>query len=312
MRVVDDRLAQLQTALTGLGFPALTTPADASVLDEIAAAVAPFRLPADVWRLWELLDPRSLPPNFNGIPGGPWPHLTEPRFALDTWLLHQGMSGPRVPRVLFPLCYTSWVLLSVELEGPDGAGGDIFYWSLDGDRFELRFRSVRDWLDAFVRLIDEGAYDHRDKQISFDSDRFDELAALRLAELPPHPIYGRTTTFSDDPREWPDHWLAAVGYSHADWQPRGATHTIAEFRAAHATGTARATIQADVGWFRDSEAGRLVTVSDDTGELSVFCPAHTTLFGPWTGARFEFDIVEKRALENQKPVDARAEAVRPV
>jgi hypothetical protein len=49
--VIDDKLGELQAALTGLGLAALRGPEDSAVLDQIALAVAPLRLPADVQRL---------------------------------------------------------------------------------------------------------------------------------------------------------------------------------------------------------------------------------------------------------------------
>src|SRR6478735_4240810 len=123
MRSVVQRL---QRGLAAVGAPPLLRQEDLAALDDIAAAVAPLRLPAEVEQFWRLLDGYS-----SSLTCFPHPHATRPDFALECWRQHQQQPG-MTPDLLFPVGYESHAFLLVELDGPHGGGGACFTWAYDG------------------------------------------------------------------------------------------------------------------------------------------------------------------------------------
>ena len=57
---IDSAVDRLDDALRRAGLPTLEPGTDEVSLDDVDAAVAPYELPPDVRRFWELVDPSSL------------------------------------------------------------------------------------------------------------------------------------------------------------------------------------------------------------------------------------------------------------
>ncbi len=284
---IDRSIDALIEALEAADVEPPRAPADREVLEQIATAIAPLCLPADVRRFWERIDPGTLRADV-------FPTLREPRFALETWQ-REREEFPQLPAILFLMGYESWSCISVELDGVDSAGGALFQWSLDGGDFHLGYHELGDWLARIADLVRAGSYErhaHRDGGAALRIvDEWDEIrsAALRAGGVR-HPIYGEATAVPRDPIAWPAHWQRAVGIESADIAPRGATATVAELLASDPASEARATIAGRVL----SLAGGVdtcVRVSDGTETITVLCPAAVTALGPVVGESFEFDVV---------------------
>jgi hypothetical protein len=262
-------------------------PADLEVLEQIATAIAPRRLPGDLRRFWERIDPRTLRVDV-------FPTLCEPEFALQSWQ-REREEFPQLPAILFLAGYESWSCMSVELDGVDSVGGALFQWSLEDGDFHLGYHGLGDWLARIAELVRAGSYErqaHEDGSVSLQiADEWDEIrsAALRAGGSI-HPIYGEATAVPRDPLDWPAHWQRAADIESSDIAARGATATIAELLASDPASEQRATIAGRVLSLAGG-ADVSVRVSDGTETITVLCPAAVTTFGPIVGESFEFDVV---------------------
>lgn len=260
-------------------------PAEPDALDEVRAAVAPWRLPAEVEEFWRLVDGDSACGTRL-----PFPQPTGPRSALETWREHRDQPAS-TPPLLLPVCYQGWVFVLVELDGPAGVGGACFRWSYDGEPFSLVARDFATYLDV--------AADHVDA----DETVFAEALRERL-RVAPHPRYGIALEVGTRPEAWLGSWLASVGPSAQEQQPLGVT-TVAGLESAGAGSAGR--VHAEVGSLVGTDEGVRVVIDDGTGRLLVWCPRAVTLFGPTCGdgRRYEFDVV----TTDGAPHGAHAEAV---
>jgi hypothetical protein len=189
-RRIDLLVRDLFTDLDALGLSIPLPEREPSVLDEIDRTLAPVKLPRSVRRLWELVNPATLVLLTH-------PELATPEFGLRSWRMSQDAGAPAH---FFQLCYSSHAVLSVECDGPDWTGGCLFDWFIsDGSPFELRYRSVEDWLEVQVSALREGAFERGDAYARLDTDRLRELAARKLASYESHPDYGTQTVFPRDP-----------------------------------------------------------------------------------------------------------------
>jgi hypothetical protein len=280
---IDASIDALADAMRGAGVEWRDGEADPAVIDEIARAIEPLRLPRDLLRFWQrmsLSDP---------VVVTSWPEFCTPYFALNSWRQGREEFPGQAPSLLFMVAYESWSCMSMELAGPHGPGGALFQWSLDGETFLLRHHRLGDWLEHLASLVNAGSYERFERSLTV-SDPFDEELAGRGQVLPPHPVYGETREFPKDPEGWPTHWQRASRIEVDDLRPHGATHTIAEVLASDPASELAATIEAKVialSGQRDTS----VRVSDGTGEMDVLCPAITTALGPSIRSSYEFDIV---------------------
>jgi hypothetical protein len=284
---IDRSIDVLIDALAAADVEPPRAPADLEVLERIASAIAPLRLPADLRRFWERIDPLTLRADV-------FPTLREPQFALQSWR-REREKFPQLPAILFLVGYESWSCMSIELDGVDSVGGALFQWSLEDGDFHLGYHGLGDWLARIAELVRAGSYERQARQDGSASlrivDEWDEIrsAALRAGGSI-HPIYGETTAVPRDPRDWPAHWLRAAGIESSDVIARGATATIAELLASDPASELRATIAGRVlGLAGGADVN--VRVSDGTETITVLCPAAVTTFGPIVGESFEFDVV---------------------
>jgi hypothetical protein len=196
---VDGKIDELAGVLLRAGVaPPVPRPV-VMVLDEIDAAVAPFRLPSAARRLWKRVDPTSFAVTT-------YPELTTPELALGGWRLHQ--KTDLVPARLFPLCYTSWAYVFVELHAVDVAdGGALFEWMYGGADFQLAFDDIEEWLDVVARAVTAGETEFFQGrlQVPWMGERaLIDVGRDRLSRRGPHGIYGTTTAIRE--RDWPERW----------------------------------------------------------------------------------------------------------
>jgi hypothetical protein len=284
---IDPSIDALIDALAAADVEPPRAPADLEMLERIATAIAPLRLPADLRRFWERIDPPTLRAEV-------FPTLRGPRFALESWQ-REREEFPQLPAILFLIGYESWSCVSVELDGMESVGGALFQWGLaDGD-FHLGYHRLGDWLARVAELVRAGSYERHARRDGSASlrivDEWDEMrfAALRAGGLT-HPIYGEADSVARDPLDWPAHWQRAAGIESADIAARGASHTVAELLSSDPASEVRATI---VGRVLTLAGGvdACVRVSDGTETITVLCPAAVTALGPVVGESFEFDVV---------------------
>jgi hypothetical protein len=196
---VDALLDELAALLTRAGVSPPVAPPDVAALDQIERVIAPLRLPASARRLWERVDVRSYPVET-------YPALTDPEFALQAWQRHQ--DAELVPARLFPLCYTSWAFVFVELHAPEADdGGTLLEWMYGGADFQVAYDNLDDWLAVQIRAINAGEAELADGRLRLpipEDRRLIDVGPGRLARRGPHPLYGTTTAIPE--HDWPERW----------------------------------------------------------------------------------------------------------
>ncbi|MGN6188204.1 MAG: hypothetical protein ACTHOE_04850 [Conexibacter sp.] len=212
---VDDLVAALDDALVEAGFGRSRKPRDVAWLAEINATVAPLRLPEQLVRFWQLVDPASLRATV-------FPRFVDPPFALRHWRTQREELPNLEPRNLLLVGYESWNCMWIELDDQEGRGGTLFDGRLDADAFWRRYNSLADWLARILELIAVGSVDEWGRAedpylriVDPDDDR--ALAAPR--ELPPSPVYRDQVEIGRAPLEWPVRWQRASGINPADAEP---------------------------------------------------------------------------------------------
>ncbi|MGH3078658.1 MAG: hypothetical protein ACRDPZ_10800 [Gaiellaceae bacterium] len=283
---IDSAVDRLDDALRRAGLPPLEPATDEVSLADVDEAVAPYELPPDVRRFWELVDPSSLAVRA-------FPDLIGPAASLKLHHveLEDGATVPNVPpSLLFRIGYASHVSLSTELASTWGPGGTIFRWAYDEDSFRIVYRTLVDLLDVLTELVSEERMEHNGGFV-FLPDGADEAKKLeRLRRAGPHPLYGDSVEIPSNLEAWPQHWLEASRIDLRDRMPLGATHTIVELVAAAAegpvTGRIAGTVTRLVGIGRDTVA----LVDDGTRPVDVWCPSGTSPWGPVHKRRFEFEV----------------------
>lgn len=288
---LDEAVDRLVAAYRGAGLPRIR-PARRGidrVLADIQREIAPLRLPEELVRFWQLVDPAT-------ITVAPYPHPTTADFALHCWKSHRDELPGATPRLLFPVAYESHGFLLVELDDGRG-GGAVLEWAYCGSPFRVRFAALSGYVNLLATMIELGEFArHRTEThawVEFDPERrWEDAQAVRLTSVQPLPQLGLTREIDEDVRQWPEHWLASSGLTGEARTPRGATTTVAQLLRGAAAGTAMSgTIRALVTSLAGTAEGRRIEVDDGTGVLDVWCPAAVSTYGPSVERRFEFDVV---------------------
>jgi hypothetical protein len=111
----------------------------AGSLDELVAAIAPYRLPPELARFWQSADPPKLRTRL-------FPELIGPELALTLHRENIAAFPLGGPPLLLPVAYESHVFRSVDL-----GTGEVWQWAWDEDAYELVYPSVADLVDAARR-----------------------------------------------------------------------------------------------------------------------------------------------------------------
>lgn len=283
-RDIDLVIDRLDEALHAARLAGLEPPADVDAIDEVAGAVAPYSLPAELRRYWERVDPES-------IEWFPFPRLTGPAETLAQLKLVRDadVTIPIVPPpLLLPLDYASHCYGVVELASQWGEGGAILEWGFD--EAQLVSHTVADRLDLLAELVSEGCLERVGDYVSLDHEAEAERRTARLTATGPHRLYAERFELPTALESWPVHWLAASGVDLRSREPLGATHTIQELIAAAEGGRAIGRIHGKVTNLAGSAAGSLIVIDDGTTSLEVWCPAGASLWGPVHRARQEVEV----------------------
>ena len=286
MTGIDTAVDQLDDALRHAGLPPLEPATNDVSLDDMDEAVAPYELPPDVRRFWELVDPSSLAVRS-------FPDLIAPAAALKLQQaeVEHGVSVPHVPPpLLFRVGHAGLVSLSTELASTCGPGGTIFRWAFDEDGFRIVYSGLADLLGVIAELVSEGRVEHNGGFVFLPDGADEDKRLERMRQAGPHPVYGDADTIPSRLEEWPTHWLEASSVDLRDRVPLGATHTIDQLveaaSRAPASGRIAGTVTRLVGIGRDT----VVLVDDGTRQVNVWCPAGTSPWGPVNKRRFEFEV----------------------
>ena len=172
-------------------------PSDTAFIAEIEEAIAPLRLPRQVRRFWERVDP----PNLGVQPSIDW---ASPAFALDGWRDQREEFPGGSPANLLTLGYQSWCYMAVELDEPGCERGTIFEWSNPDSDFVPRWRHLADWLDGIAAIVHEGKTERRPGWRALSIDEATERAVSERALAGESPA-----RIERDPDEWPERWLRA-------------------------------------------------------------------------------------------------------
>jgi hypothetical protein len=230
-------LARLSDALAAAGVERPQPPASSSALEQLEAAIAPLRLPADVRWFWERVDADTLRVE-------PYPQLHGPAMALAFWVRGRDEFPGQNPEVLLQIAYTSHQCMSVDLDVGAICGGTLFEWNLVDGEYERRYGCLAEWLDEIAGRVEAGDVrraDYHWGQALIVPDRY---PPPRPATAAAHPVYGEAPRIGRHLRDWPEHWRRTAGVDLADYVPRGATHTIAELLASPPQARVRGTILA--------------------------------------------------------------------
>lgn len=250
------------------------------MLNTIAEAIAPFRLPADIehfYRTWSI----------TSAAGWFGPELCDLSFALDSWLLHQEDQPGWPSTVLFPIAYSNWYHM-VELDHPGSLGPFIYDCAYAAGRFALAHSCLAAWIAWSTVELDAG-------RIIRYSDTFatlevegpsEETVPTRAELLRRDGVPESELDYFDDGdrRLWPLRRNLADGFDPGDYELRAATGTIQDFVDALHDGPATATLH--VAFSRQS--GLNVEIVDDTGFLVVRLPTGGQPFG--SGRAWKIDV----------------------
>ena len=102
---IDGAIDRLDDSLRSEGLPGLEPPADLCALDEVAEAVAPYKLPAELGRFWERVDAER-------VEVYTFPRLGGPASALA---LRGGLREDGAPPILLPVDCASDCYGAIEL-----------------------------------------------------------------------------------------------------------------------------------------------------------------------------------------------------
>jgi hypothetical protein len=271
----SEAVNRLQTAHAAAGLGRIAAPVDTivtgdivetggtvdAVLAQLAAAIAPLRLPADLVAFWRAVDPDTLAV-------APCPRPAGPELALRLWREH--LAGQVALHRFLPWCYESHDFMLVELDGADGPGNGCFSWAGGPSPVVRAFSSVTAYVDLLATMLELREFTHHPQLgvLEFDPARcWADAQAVRLASGD----RARTRARAD--------------------QPRPGLTTVAALRASAAAGeTPSGLIRARVLSLSGSASGSRIQVSDGTGSLDVWCPASLCANGPVVDRRFEFDV----------------------
>lgn len=308
VRDLQEAITRHREAVRGSGRTGTTRPWDETQAEravaEVAAAVAPLPLPAELEWFWRNVDPFA----FDVLP---YPQLTDPRFALDVWTDEQA-EGLDHPRVLFPIAYESHGFLRIELGLDPGHPAPVWYFAYCDDEFVCEYPSMASLFRATADAVEASGIAPPD----VDADRWQACSevvdrANLVSFVDPYftasPVADRRRVPFGDARRWPRRWYDAQGIVDSQVQVVGRTHTVEEFEAAAQTGPVQGRLHGT--WRTRAASDRVVGVlTDETGAITLALPNSVRFVGPGRGA-VEVEVEARRALDGRSdPLTALDEA----
>lgn len=251
-----DRLRRAH-ADAGLGHLAEPGPQIDSVLAEIAEAVSPWRLPADLVAFWRLVDPETLALS-------PCPRPAGPGLALRLW--RNQLSPDWGMESYFPWCYESHDYLLVELDEPSQSRGGCFSWAGGSVPVVQAFASVAAYVDLFATMLELREFVHHS-----------ELGVIEF----------------DPGRRWPDAQAVRLASSRAKLDgpfPSAFTTVDDLLTRAQAGESPTGAIRARVVALAGCASGQRIEITDGTGHLDLWCPATLCGSGPMIDRLFDFQV----------------------
>jgi hypothetical protein len=282
---IDRCIDRLDDALRRAGAKGLVPAGAAEAVDEIATAIEPWALPADLERLW-----RRIEVGEEHFVVSAWrlPPLVDVRVALVMYRQVLESAYPLLygPPLLFPFALLSETRFSVELGTRRTRGGTVL--SHEVATIDVEYPSVADLIDVFAELVEAGSFERRPEGRILLDDSAERRA--RDHRLRANPVAPRLAGLTNDPSSWPEHWLRSAGIDPRDREPLGTTHTIAELLTAAADRPVEGRVAGTVVRLVLVCDGELLLVDDGTATLEVRCPARTSPWGPTHGGRYELAV----------------------
>lgn len=193
----------LRMALANNDVPAWQAPTSPAILDELQAAVSPYRIPQEVLDFWREVDVDTMRLE-------PDPLLATPESALAFWRETSSDGTPFAPLLL--IGYESHDCMSVELAVGDLDGGALFEWAVSlGTGFTRRHNSLPEWLADIAKRIDGGCFQRLKTAEGLPTIRVPHPGAWtewdRIRPAPAeHRVHGQRLHYDFEVSDWPEHW----------------------------------------------------------------------------------------------------------
>ncbi len=234
-------------------------------LANLRERIAPLTLPDELVEFWERWEPGSFE-----LLGESLITFYEPTQALEGY---EETVGLQYPRILLPVLSEASHshVFAIELCSPNHPGSRTFAIDFHLGTTRMIGVGIADPLDLFRCAIEstEAMQEQSPYPGPIDVDRYSHLLQLAFGEI------GHLQVEDLVLATWPQHWRDVEGYT-VDWlQPRGATHTVAEFDTLRESdGEFSGVLH---GQYRTSVAGGLLfgavgQLRDSTGSIQVFIP----------------------------------------
>jgi len=249
----------------------------ATILETIGSELGPLMLSSDLVWFWRTWGGYAIEGLFDLLP---YPSLTVPSFALESWQMLQVQQGH--PRVLFPVAYESHGFLFAELDTAAEGPAPLWYYTYGDEDFELRygslaalFRIAAEILEAHGVQVETGPNRSEQNPEHLDPGRFSDACerSLIAAGLKDRP---RRVSWNDE-RRWPQGWRVANGLSPEDFDAHGRTHTVTQLLEASKIGPTEAYLHGEFrmisgGYNVAGEDLSLYRLADATGTVGVVMP----------------------------------------
>jgi hypothetical protein len=265
MSVVVERFRQALTdrrlPVPGAGYPE-------STITGLGRELAPLRVPPDLRELWLRVPVGALALGLKrGLHDRPFPTAFEdPAFCWWAWTSMRDRPGS-MPEALLLVARDGLRHRFVELDAAGREGGRVFDWRFGAESLELRYRSVRDW----VEVLTEAIADESTRRLGPGETpmwiEVDRECELRLADAR---LSGDAVTVDRDAREWPEWWRRA-SREFDDRRPvRAPEMSVSQLLWSQPPS---ATVAGVVSPMLPAESPARVDLVDGTAVLDVFFPA---------------------------------------
>ena len=234
---------------------------------EIQEVIAPLRLPMELRAFWNSWNPSS----------AEWPFL-DGFLPIDRVIETRERGLPLNPAILLPIANWFSGKVWIELGSATHPGGRIFRGGETETHVDLWAFGLSELFDLLAIAFERGMID--EKLGGLHRSHFEALATRQVREHVSSSSPRRIESI--DRSRFPAHWLSADGLPTDHFAIKGATHTVASFKAERErTPEMHATLQ---GHYENSICGGPIrgcvgTFSDGTDQIQVFVPLLAGLAG---------------------------------